>query len=565
MYTREEIEAAGLDDFRVFLAQVWDFVLPGEDPTPTQYDIAYWLQHGPDRVVLEAFRGVGKSWITAAFALWHLFLDPQKKIEIVSASQSLADDISKFMKQIIHGMDLLQHLAPRQDQRNSALSFDVGPATPSKDPSVKSAGITGQITGTRADIIIADDIEIPKNSFTHHLREKLSEQVKEFSAILKPDSESSQSRIIYLGTPQVEESLYTKLPERGYTVRIYPAEIPKHPENYNGTLAPYVQRMIDNGAEPGTPVDPERFDRDDLDKRLADYAKSGYALQFMLDTNPSSAEKHPLKLSDLIVTDIDDEMGHVKMVWGREKSLRIEDLAPGGFSGDYYHRPAWKSDEMAKWSGTVMAIDPSGRGKDELAYAIVKNLHSMLYLVDVGGMIDGYSEETLKTLAVKGARYGVNKVITETNFGGGMFNELLKPYLADMQAGKLDEEWNGWSSSMKEARILSTLEPVLQQHRLVVDRRVIEKDLKVQSNPKTSKYSLVYQLTRMENVKGALPHEDRLEAVAMACEYWVERMNQSRDKAVDKHKQKLLDEEIKNFMKNAINVGAKRSGGLIWH
>jgi hypothetical protein len=40
---------------------------------------------------------------------------------------------------------------------------------------VKSVGITGQLTGSRASLIIADDIEVPKNSLTHTQREKLSE------------------------------------------------------------------------------------------------------------------------------------------------------------------------------------------------------------------------------------------------------------------------------------------------------------------------------------------------------------------------------------------------------
>jgi hypothetical protein len=53
-----------LQDFRVFLTMVWRHLnLP--DPTPVQLDIAHWLQHGPRRKIIEAFRGVGKSWITS--------------------------------------------------------------------------------------------------------------------------------------------------------------------------------------------------------------------------------------------------------------------------------------------------------------------------------------------------------------------------------------------------------------------------------------------------------------------------------------------------------------------
>lgn len=562
MFTQEEIKEAGLDDFRVFLRQVWDFLrLP--PPTPVQNDIAKYLQDGPRRELIEAFRGVGKSWITVAFVLWCLFLDPQLKIMVVSANESLAADFSKFCFQLIHGMPLLQHLAPRDGQRQSAEKFDVGPALPSKDPSVKSVGITGQLTGSRADIVIPDDIEVPKNSQTHVLRERVAELVKEFDAVLKPGG-----RIIYLGTPQVEASLYTRLPARGYEVRIWPAEVPEKPEVYRGRLAPFVQRLIDAGVAAHTPIDAKRFNRQDLDERLTSYATSGYALQFMLDTNPADVEKYPLKTKNLLVHDCDDEMAPVKLVWGSDRPLMLDDLHSGGLDGDFYVRPAWKSEEMAKFTGTVMAIDPSGRGTDETAYAIVRSLHGMLYLVSVGGYIDGFGEATLRGLAAKAIRHHVNYVIDETNYGGGMFRQLLRPVMSRMaeearmrkddpdpkaRPPMFDEEWNGWSSTQKELRILDTLEPLVQSHRLVVDRRVIEEDMKVLTDK--PRYSFIHQFTRMARIKGCLPNEDRLEAVSMACAYFVERMQVDKDRALKTHKDTLLDEELKRYKKHVISVG----------
>lgn len=501
-----------------------------------------------------AFRGVGKSWITTTFALWQLLLDPNFKVEVISASGGLSDDITKFALMLIKEMPLLEHLKPRRGQRESSLSFDVGPARPAKSPSMKSAGISGQITGTRADLIIPDDVEIPKNSFTFHLRNKLQEQTKEFAAILKPED---HARIVYLGTPQVEESLYPVLEQRGYKLLVIPAEIPEEKSlgNYQGRLAPFVQKMIDDGAQPGDPVDPERFPKTVLAAKKAEYGAAGYALQFMLDTSPASADKHPLKISDLIIHDVDDEIAPVKIAWGKSRDLRIEDLPAGGFAGDYFHKPAWISDEMADYGTTVMAIDPSGRGKDELAYAIIKELHSTLYVKAIGGFLDGFGEETLRALAAASARHGVHKVIAETNYGGGMFNELFKPYLAEHGKGTFDEDYNGWSSGQKEQRIIQTLEPVMQQHRLVIDRKIIEEDNKIHEKSETRHYSLIWQMTRMENIKGALPHDDRLEALAMGCGYFVQRMNQNRDLAIKASKEAAMDKEIEDFLRHALDQG----------
>lgn len=552
-YTSQELEDAGLLDFRNFAREVWSHLgLP--KPTPVQLDIAYQLQHGPERLVIEASRGIGKSWLTAAFVLWTLLLSPQKKILVVSANQRLADQFSIFAKKLVSEMPLLAHLTPSSDQRSSNLSWDVRVATPDPSPSVKSAGLTGQITGSRADLVVVDDAEVPKNSYTHILREKTSELVREFEAILKPGGQ-----IRYLGTPQIEDSLYNKLPDRGYTIKVWPAEIPENPDVYKGRLGPIIQKMIARGDPAGTPVEPSRFPREELDKRLAGYGRAGYALQFLLDTSPSDADKHPLKCRDLIIHDLDEELAPTRLVWGGSKELVIEALPTGGLDGDWYFRPAWKADEMTKYQGTVIAIDPSGLGKDETAYVVVRMCLGTLYLVASGGFKDGYSDATLKGLAAIAARYKVTDVLTEENYGGGMFTKLLRPHLIKACASARFAE-DVWHSKQKELFICDTLEPIIQGHRLVVDTRVIEADAKQQEED--AQYSLIQQMTRMHRAKGALPHEDRLEALAMACQFWQDRLDTDNEKLYAKHKDGLLDAELKRWTKNAFTpLTSRQSAG----
>ena len=309
----------------MFAYLVWQQLnLP--EPTPVQYDICQYLQHGPKRSIIQAFRGVGKSFLTSAYVLWVLLNDPQKKILVVSASKERADAFSTFVKRLINEMPLLAHLKPKEGQRDSVISFDVGPAIADHSPSVKSVGITGQLTGSRADIIVADDIETPGNSATQMMRDKLSELVKEFDSVLKP---LDSSRIIYLGTPQLEMSLYNALAERGYETRIWPAlypEIQKVP-SYQGKLAPKVTQALekDSGLA-GQPTDPRRFSEEDLLERKASYGRAGFALQFMLDTSLSDADRYPLKVQDLIVMNLNPTMAHTKVVWAAAPELCINDL-----------------------------------------------------------------------------------------------------------------------------------------------------------------------------------------------------------------------------------------------
>ena len=285
-----------LKDFRNFLYLTWKHLkLP--EPTPIQYDLADYLASGNSRTIISAYRGCGKSWITSAYVLWRLLLDPQINILVVSASKNRADDFSTFCLRLLHEMPILNHLYPKDTQRQSKISFDVAPAGASHQPSVKSLGITSQLTGSRADLIIADDVETSGNTQTQLMRDKLSEAIKEFEAIIKPE----KSRIVFLGTPQVEQSIYNKLQERGYKVQYWTARYPSEQQlkSYGSNLAPIINNTW-SYDEIGKPTDPTRFDDRDLLEREASYGRLGFNMQNMLDTTLNDLNKYPLKLSDLI-------------------------------------------------------------------------------------------------------------------------------------------------------------------------------------------------------------------------------------------------------------------------
>lgn len=543
------------EDFRKFLWYVWrEINLP--EPTPVQIDIAQFLQRGPNKIGIEAFRGVGKSFITSAYVVWELLRDPQKKILVVSASKNRADNFTIFTMSLINELEVCKHLRPKSNQRQSKIEFDVGPALPDQSPSVKSVGITGQITGTRADIIIADDVEVLNNSATADMREKLLERTKEFSAILKPLPEA---KTIYLGTPQTEDSIYNKLPET-FTIRVWPAQVPspKEAETYGDNLAPYVIDKIKKGAKPGDPVDPRRFTILDLAERQAEYGKAGYALQFMLNTQLSDLEKYPLKVRDLVIMAIDKEKAPMVVNWMPDPEKVCKDLPNLAMSGDRFHWARSVSDDFHEFTGSVLAIDPSGRGKDETGYAVIKMLNGYLFVTQAGGLPGGYDEATLTKLAEIARDEKVNLVVYEANFGDGMFGALFQPVLNRIYPCMIEEVKH---SIQKERRIIDTLEPVMARHKLIIDPTVIEQDYKTaQSYDAENKFqkTLVYQLTRISYEKGALKHDDRLDALSIAVNYWVEQMAQDEQRGIQERREELLEAELAKFMEHAL--GSRYSG-----
>jgi hypothetical protein len=567
------------EDFRLFVILIWRHLL-GVDPAPIMLDMAYWLQHGPDRSIIMAFRGFSKSWITGAYALWRLWRNPQHKVMVVSGSLTRAIATTNWCLALINEMPLLASLKPRPEQRQSSKAFDVGPATPSQSPSFFALGIGGQAAGWRADLIIPDDVETQQNSITVTMREKNREAVKEFDSIILPGGQ-----VKYLGTPHDEDSLYNQLEKAGYTTRIWPALFPTSEQlkKYGHRIAPYITRMMAKLGPScvGKSVMPSRFTDEDLAKRRLSIGNSEFQLQFMLDTSLSDRDKYPLKLAELMVLKLDPRKAPESLAWTGEPHNRIPELPVMGFEGDHYHRAVVPSDvTYSRYTKVIGAIDSSGRGSNEAALVILGELYGNLFWLHLDAHKAGYDPATLLAFAKALVRFNANEVHIESNFGDGMFAQLFRPVLeaewakenerrrkAKRAGAKVDSDDGGTevvevraSNQMnKERRILAILEPVTQSHRLVVNRDVIEWDFssleQIEGSETRHKYAWGYQFTHLTREKDSLLEDDRLDALAIGVaafgdiigvdpELMARRAVTSR---MDEELEKLLEDDEENL------------------
>ena len=543
MLDTKQLEIKMREDFKVFLTLIWrELNLP--KPTRAQLCIADYLQNGPKRLQISAFRGVGKSWITAAFVLWILFNDHDKKVMVISASKERADNFSIFCQKLILDIPWLSHLGPKsEDQRWSRISFDVGPAKPHQAPSCKSVGITGQMTGSRADYMVFDDVEVPANSATDMQREKLLQLVTEAESILTPNDDS---RILFLGTPQTSFTVYRKLAERSYRPFVWPARYPKNPANYEGLLAPQLATDIEKGVEAGTPTD-TRFSDLDLLEREAAMGRSNFQLQFMLDTSLSDAEKFPLKFEDLIVTPLGFECAE-RYAWSADPRYMIKSLNPVGLPGDRFYGPMYIDEGMCPYNETIVSVDPSGRGSDETVAIVASQANGYVFIRDMKAYRDGYSDDTLSDIVRLAKKYKASRLLVESNFGDGMICELFNRHIQQQQALLSTEEVR--ATVRKEERIIDTLEPVMNQHKLIIDPKVWEYDYS--SNPdappeKRLEYQLGYQLSRMCREKGAVRHDDRVDCMSQAVQWFIDSLAQSAFKAQAMRKNEEWNAMIKAF------------------
>jgi len=535
-----------LKSFKNFLYLCFKTLGIGE-PTDAQYEIAKVLQRGPKRVIISAFRGIGKSWITAIYVLYRLYHDRTLNILVVSASKQRSDDFSIFCFKLMREVPELNTLLPDEKvDRFSKVAFDVAGAPASQSTSVRSMGIFSQLTGARADIIIADDVETPGTSETQGMREKLTERVKEFEAILKPIDDT---RIIFLGTPQTEDSVYNDLVKRNYTRMLWPARYPspKWMIQNGHELADSLRKRMEEdsslttgyGVEgnQGAATDPKRFNESELVDRELSYGRAGFALQFMVDTTLADQDRYPLKLRDLIVMDFAD-MGPDQPVWAPTKP--IEDVRNVGFRGDHFYAPAAINGTWRPFDISILAIDPAGRGADELSYVVLKQLNGYLYVAECFGFSSGYEERNLIALAEIAKKHKCSKIVIESNFGDGLFARVLTPVLRTIYPCTIEEIR---SNKQKEKRICDTLEPVMNAHKLVMNKSVIVKDSAITDENQINR-QLFFQMTRITRDKGALVSDDRIDVLAIGVGFLKDAMAKDTEREMLEHKMREMDKMI---------------------
>jgi hypothetical protein len=258
----------------------------------------------------------------------------------------------------------------------------------------------------------------------------------------------------------------------------------------------------------------------------------------MLDTSLSDAEWYPLKLHDLIVFSTNSEKAPRTVQWGPDtgRGNIIKDIPNVGFSGDYLLRPLFIDAEWVSYDQIMLYVDPAGRGKDETAWAVIAQLNGLLYLLSVGGVI-GDPASAMKLIALDCKKWRTKEVIVEPNYGGLMWIMAFQPILEAVYPGKCSVKESEWAKGQKEVRIIDTMEPVLTSHRLIVNEAILREDLKTDDRS----YSLMYQLTHITRERGALTHDDRLDALAGGIAYYMASM--AADVKSSAAQQKAAEEE----------------------
>lgn len=542
--------------------------LMGFQCSDVQIDIGEFISdESRDRIMVQAQRSQAKSTIVAIYAVWKLIHNCRYRVLIISAGSDVALEIANWVIQIIMTWDILASMRPdrHNGDRSSTKAFDVNWMLKGaeKSPSVACIGITANMQGRRADLLIPDDIESSKNGLTETQRLALENLSKDFTSICQ------KGRICYMGTPQTVDSIYKNLPRRGYTIRVWPGRYPTEEEvpMYGDTLAPYIRDRIyyypqiqtGGGAngDRGWAVDPVILDEAALVKKELDQGPEYFQLQHMLDTTLSDEGRYPLKSRNLVVMDVPHDKAPGAVQWLPSPKLKIDEL----FTSHYHCNPelyrAFSCSETTyEYEFKYIHVDPAGGGEnaDEIAAMAVYMLHGYLFYPEQIALQGGHTEENLRELAEFCCRHQTMEIGVEQNMGHGAFATMLRPVLRQVyelnKVSDVPEVIDVWESQQKELRIIETLSPLFARHRIIIDPRVIEYDkesTKQYSLDKRDTYKLIHQIVRITRERGALIHDDRLDVMHACARRCMEYMNVDERERMDEKEEDLNREFMEEW------------------
>jgi len=538
----DEFEEKLKGDFVLFADVVFKTTLQLGPLTELQKDFCRTLvEEEADRLFLSCFRGFGKSYLLSIFCVWKLWNNRDEKIVVVSASSQRAKDFVRFCREVIKKTPLLSDLIDfnnkngKKTKRTSVYSFDVKGGKTSQFASLKAIGISGQMTGARATVVVFDDVEISTNSFTEYSREKLADGMREANALLLPEG-----KIYIIGTPQSRFSIYNDL--EGFKTIKYPIYYPDF--NYTN-LAPYLKsKRQKNGSLIGKITEHQRFTEKDIQSRKEAYGMSLFMLQYQLDTSESDLLRFPLQTKYLNVAECNPRKFCLEYNYtGNEihKVYEYKKIVPSNRHWMDYH-------------SIIIAVDTAGRGKDECASVVLATGGGKVFILDSYYNSDGHKDETFEEIINMAKRWGVTTIATEKNYAGGLYKELLVKHIMEHGGGIGVAEVI--SKGKKSKRIVETVEPFLTSNKLVADINWFKRETE---NPQ---YNMFQQAAAIDLDNIYTKYDDRIDALAIGLSYLQSNLALSEKTAKKEFNEKLWEEELNSVVHshNWVKFGQTKHG-----
>ncbi len=417
---------------------VW-FRLQGLSVPRHQKRIARWLNRlwtepGSRQALLMAFRNSGKSTIVGLFCAWVLYCRSSTRILVMAADHALAKKMVRNVKRIIEQHPLTKRLKPARLDQWASDQFTVNRRMELRDPSMLAKGLGANITGLRADLIICDDVEVPKTCDTALKRRDLRERLNELDYILTPEGFQ-----LYIGTPH---NYYTI-----YQTEVDPAKPETEPFllNFDSLKLPLLD------AE-GRSAWPERFPEDKIASIRSRSGENKFLSQMMLQ---------PVNVVDAVLDPSRLVPYREEISISYANNREILKIGPRRMVS----ASCWWDPSFAAAKGDHSVIACVFTAEDGTTW-----LHDLEYIRIAEGKADNAASMQCDAVAEFIRRNHLPSVRVEANGIGRFLPGILKQRLAALSIRAAVLEM--FSSSAKEKRILEAFEVLLAERALHVHHKI---------------------------------------------------------------------------------------------
>lgn len=454
------------DERATYLEFLWVWNTQQGQSTPEVHRrIARWLQARHDqadrRLLLMAFRGCGKSTLVGLFCAWRLLRDPDLRVLVLAADQPLAVKMVSTVRRILERHPLTGALRPDTPEAWAMDRFTVARTAVLRDPSMVAQGLSGNITGSRAELIVCDDVEVPGTCDTSAKRAELRERLQEIEFVLTPGG-----TVLFVGTPHHAQSIYSA--------------------GEDAVLAGYRRLAVPLVDAEGRSAWPQRFTEAGIEALRTRVGPLAFARQMQLEAVAEAAARlDPAALVRYTEQPLYREAaGHAQLLlMGRRL------VSGGGFWDPAYGRVGGRGEKQG--DGSVLAC----------AFADAEGnhyLHRLAWLThEPDDPLDPATQQC-RAVATIARELMLPVVRVETNGLGRFLPALLRREMARAGAACAVVEHN--SRRAKAERILAALEPALAARRLYAHEAIFRTGLPAEM-----------AAWRPEGSSG---HDDALDAIA---------------------------------------------------
>ncbi|TVQ35989.1 MAG: hypothetical protein EA356_06400 [Geminicoccaceae bacterium] len=411
--------------------------------TPSLHlDIATWMEEawyrGDERLLLMVFRDAGKSTLVGLFCSWLLSIDCNLRVLVVAAEHGLATKMVRNVRGVLEKHPVARSLVRPLAGAWAADQLTIARTRELRDPSMLARGIAANLTGTRADIVICDDVEVPNTVDTPTKRAELRRRMAELSFILVPGGVQ-----LCIGTPHSHESIYADADQ-------IPVDQTPFLHGYNRLVLPIVDPT-------GCSRWPERFPLTKIQALEREVGPARFKSQMLLQP----VDLRDVRLDPTRLVFFNDAVEIAEVNRRREFRLQGRRLT----AVQCWWDPAYGSPKGG--DGSVVAVtyvDEQG------AYWLI----DLAYLRHDPALVEQVDEATqlCRQVVAIARRHGSPGLTLETNGIGKFLPNLLRKAVRASGAPLSVREHA--STRSKDQRIVEAFDPVLAARSLYVHERVME-------------------------------------------------------------------------------------------